>query len=84
MSVKDAPLRRAARESLTDTLACSMTMEEGEGAPRRHGLFFDVRLSLKSRQQMDRGRRPIVKTLVQPLVIVKPEIAFDPGPCFRD
>ena len=33
-SVKDAPLRRADRESLTDAPACSRTMEEGEGDPR--------------------------------------------------
>src|ERR1035441_7977801 len=33
--------------------------------------------------QVDRSRRPVAKTLVQPLVIVEPEIAFDPGACFR-
>ena len=42
MSVKDAPLRRAVRESLTDTLACSITMEEGEGAPAALILSGDV------------------------------------------
>ena len=30
-SVKDAPLRRAVRESLTDSPDCSMTIKEGEG-----------------------------------------------------
>ena len=46
-SVKDAPLRRAVRESLTDSPDCSMTIKEGEGNSPRDDLlrgfsFIDV------------------------------------------
>jgi hypothetical protein len=62
-----------------------MTIKEGEGDSPRDDLFrmfLFIYLS-RSPDQVDRGRRPIVQTLVPPLVIIKPEIAFDPGARFR-